>query len=142
MQVTRLNPPDLFDSGPTGFSQIVWRDEGQWRRIHVSGQVAWGADRSIAGSGDLESQVIESLRNIEKALRRAGARLGDVMGMRIYIVDTHIGEHEAVTGGLKAVFGEAPPATTWIGVSCLASPDFLVEIEPDPVIIPWTPEDR
>lgn len=142
MKVTRLNPPNLFDSGPTGFSQIVWRDAGPWRHIHVSGQVAWGPDRKLAGTGDLESQVVESLRNVEKALRQAGARLADVMSLRIYIVDNHIGDHEAVTHGLTAVFGDAPPATTWIGVSCLASPDFLVEIEPDPVTIPWTPDDR
>ncbi|WP_416899004.1 MAG: Rid family hydrolase [Minwuia sp.] len=142
MRTTRLNPPDLFDSGPTGFSQVVWRDEGPWRRIHLSGQVAWGPDRKVAGDGGVESQVIASLRNIERALRHAGARLADVMGMRIYIVESRIGEHQAVTRGLKAVFGDAPPASTWVGVPCLASPDFLVEIEPDPVIIPWTPESR
>ncbi|WP_417518506.1 RidA family protein [Minwuia sp.] len=136
MTVTRLNPPDLFDSGPTGFSQIVLREAGGRRTIHLAGQVAWGPDRKIAGSGDLESQVVESLRNIERGLARGGAALDDVSAMRIYIVESHIGQHEAITRGLKAVFGDSPPAATWIGVPCLASGDFLVEIEPNPVEIP------
>ena len=136
MTVVRLNPPDLFDSGPTGFSQITWRDLGGFRHIHLSGHVAWSADKTVAGDGSLQSQVVESLRNIERGLAHAGATLADVMGMRILILHSHIGEHEAVTAGLKAMFGHAPPASTWIGVPSLASPDFLVEIEPDPVIIP------
>ncbi len=136
MSVIRLNPPDLFDSGPTGFSQVTWRDLGGFRHIHLSGQVAWGPDRGVTGDGDMRSQVVESLRNIERGLAHAGATLSDVMNMRIYILHSHIGQHEAITAGLKAVFGEAPPASTWVGVPSLASPDFLVEIEPDPVIIP------
>lgn len=136
MKVTRLNPPDLFDSGPTGFHQIVLRDDGDRRAIHLSGQVAWGADRKVAGDGGLESQVVESLRNIERALSHGGATLADVGSMRIYILASHIGDHESVTRGLKAVFGDAPPASTWIGVPSLASGDFLVEIEPDPIVIP------
>lgn len=135
MKVTRLNPPDLFDSGPTGFHQIVLRDDGDRRTIHLSGQVAWGADRKVAGDGGLESQVVESLRNIERALAHGGATLDDVASMRIYILSSHIGDHESVTRGLKAVFGDAPPAATWIGVPALASGDFLVEIEPDPVTV-------
>lgn len=136
MKVTRLNPPDLFDSGPTGFHQIVLRDDGDRRTIHLSGQVAWGADRTVVGEGGLESQVVESLRNIERALAHGGATLDDVSSMRIYIVASQIHDHEAVTRGLKAVFGDTPPAATWIGVPMLASGDFLVEIEPDPVVIP------
>jgi enamine deaminase RidA (YjgF/YER057c/UK114 family) len=133
--VTRLNPPDLFDSGPTGFHQIVMRDDGECRTIHLAGQVAWGADRKVAGTSDLESQVVESLRNIERGLAHGGASLRDVMSMRIYIVASHIGDHASVTRGLKAVFGDAAPASTWIGVPALASGDFLVEIEPDSVVV-------
>jgi enamine deaminase RidA (YjgF/YER057c/UK114 family) len=132
----RLNPPELFDSAPTGFSQVVWRDLGGLRRIHLSGQVAWGPDRTVADARDLESQVVASLRNIERGLAHAGAALTDVLALRIYILHSHIGDHKAVTRGLKAVFGDAPPAATWIGVPALASADFLVEIEPDPVVIP------
>jgi 2-iminobutanoate/2-iminopropanoate deaminase len=129
MDTTRHNPPELFDSRAYGFSQIVIAP-ASGRLIHLSGQVAWDANRNIIGADDLGAQVIQSLRNIEIALRHVGADLSHVVALRLYIKQSHIAQGEAISSGLHEVFGEALPCATWIGVPSLAHPDFLIEIEP------------
>ncbi len=129
MSVTRINPPELFDSVPAGFSQMVVVG-GEKPAIHLSGQVAWNADREIVGEGDLYRQVVQSLRNIETALGYADAGLHHVVALRIYIRQDSIHDTKAVTRGLTEVFGDNLPCATWIGVPCLARKEFLVEIEP------------
>ncbi|MCB0073213.1 MAG: hypothetical protein KDE20_17205 [Caldilineaceae bacterium] len=129
MQPTRINPPELFDSRPYGFSQMVVTPSGA-RMIHMSGQVAWNAQEEIAGKDDLYAQVVQSLRNIETALRHVDATLDNVVALRIYIKQSHMHVPNAVSRGLKEVFGENLPCATWIGVPTLANEEFLVEIEP------------
>jgi 2-iminobutanoate/2-iminopropanoate deaminase len=129
METTRHNPPELFDSRPYGFSQIVVTPAAG-RLIHLSGQVAWDANRQIVGRDDLAAQVIQSLRNIEIALDHVGASLSHVVALRLYIKHSHIAQGQAISSGLRQVFGDAPPCATWIGVPSLANPEFLVEIEP------------
>jgi 2-iminobutanoate/2-iminopropanoate deaminase len=129
MDMARHNPPELFDSRPFGFSQIVVAPAAG-RLIHLSGQVAWDADRQIVGRDDLAAQTLRSLRNIEAALHHVGAGLQHVVALRLYIKHSHIDQGEAISSALKQVFGDAPPCATWIGVPGLANPDFLIEIEP------------
>jgi len=129
MPVQRINPPELFDSKPVGFSQMVVV-EGETPSVHLSGQVAWNAEREIVGKGDLNKQVVQSLRNIETALGYAKASLKNVVALRIYIRQDVIHDTGAVTRGLLEVFDDALPCATWIGVPCLAREEFLVEIEP------------
>lgn len=129
MTVQRINPPELFDSGPAGFSQIVVIQSNS-HSVYLSGQVAWNANKEIAGEGDLNRQVVQSLRNIETALGYADATLRNVVALRIYIRQDEIHDAGAVTNGLLEVFGDDLPCATWIGVPCLAREEFLVEIEP------------
>ena len=133
MQPTRISPPELFDSRPYGFSQMVVTPPGA-RMIHMSGQVAWNAQEEIAGKDDLYAQVVQSLRNIETALRHVDATLDNVVALRIYIKQSHMHVPNAVSRGLKEVFGENLPCATWIGVPTLANEEFLVEIEPTVVV--------
>ncbi len=135
MTTKRLAPHDLFDSRPFGFSQIVVADAGR-QVVHMSGQVAWTPERKIVGDDDLHAQVVQSLRNIERALLHVGASLDDVHALRIYVKLSHIDRPQDVTRGLVEVFGDALPCATWIGVPRLANEAFLVEIEPSAVTIP------
>ena len=138
MTTKRLAPPDLFDSRPYGFSQMVVAEAGR-QVVHMSGQVAWTPAQDIIGPDDLHAQVVQSLRNIERALLHVGAGLDDVHALRIYIKVSHIDRPEDVTRGLIEVFGDALPCATWIGVPRLANEAFLVEIEPSAVTIPAQP---
>ncbi len=134
MKPARHNPPQLFDSRSAGFSQAVVADAGA-RVVHVSGQVAWDADRTIVGPGDMHAQVVHSLKNLKIALEHAGASIRDVHALRIYIRHDVIEDTAAVSRGLVETFGEDLPCATWIGVPALAHAGFLVEIEPAPVAV-------
>ena len=121
-----LHPPELFDARRSGFAQVVVA-QGQ-RTVYLSGQVAWGPERTIVG--DFPAQVDEAFKNVERAMQAAGGSLADVVSLRIYIVQVHMAANAAVRDALLKYFpGDHPPASTWIGVAGLAHPDFLVEIE-------------
>ena len=123
-----LNPPDLFPSQQFGFSQGVAATPG--RTIYLSGQVGWDAQQQIVGPRDLRTQTWQALRNVQTALQSAGAGLGDVVSLRIYIVREHLKQSKAISDALKEFFPtEQAPASTWIGVAALANEAFLVEIE-------------
>lgn len=127
-----INPKELFNSVQYGFSQIVVSTGT--RRVHISGQVAWNADGEIVGKGDLKSQTYQSLQNLRTAIELAGGRLQDIVALRIYILQSVIGQSTPVREGLLAFFPDQPPASTWIGVPSLANEDFLIEIEAEAVM--------
>jgi len=128
-----LNPKSLFPSLPHGFSQIVVAS-GR-KMVFISGQTAWDAQKNIVGGDNLLEQARQALRNIEGALAAAGGAFKDVVALRIYIVNYQAGNAGAVSSALREFFSqEGPPASTWIGVSALAVPEFLIEIEATAVL--------
>lgn len=123
------NPPELFNSVQYGFSQVAMA-KGT-RMIAVSGQVAWDANQKMVGQGDIYAETVGALENLKIALRSVAAEMGDVIALRIYIVDyDRVADSDLISKALLEQFpqGQAPTAT-WVGVSCLANPDFRIEIE-------------
>src|SRR5215217_435613 len=123
--ITRINPAALPDTSRAGYSQISIVEPG--RLAFVSGQVAWPKDGGAPGT--LAEQVEAVAENLSAALDELQATTQDIVQMRIYVVGLN---DESMGIGMAAIgkfLAGAQPSLTGIGVSALAAPGLLIEVE-------------
>lgn len=119
-----MNPDTMYD--PPGFSHIVI-PQGK-KLVFISGQVAWDKKHQVVGKNDLAEQTKQVYRNLQLALNEINATWDHIAKTTVYT--TRPQEHETI-GKVTSEFFEdtPPPAQTLVGVTALASSEFLVEIE-------------
>lgn len=111
-----------------GYSRAVQHNE----HVHVSGTTATDETGTIVGEGDAAAQMRQALQNIEWALSEVDASLDDVIRTRMYVVD--LDDADAVGEAHAEFFGDVRPATTLVGITGLADPRMLVEVEATAIV--------
>ena len=118
----RINPPGL--STPTTYSHIV-RDG---KTLYIAGQVGADAQGKVVGTGMVE-QLEQVLKNLQTALKSQGADFSHVAKINIYVTDVEAFRAPEAAKVRAKYFGANRPASTLVGVTRLASPEYKVEIE-------------
>ncbi|KWV89579.1 MULTISPECIES: RidA family protein [Pseudomonas] len=131
MQRKVINPTTVFNSLQYGFSQAMEVPEG--RRIMLSGQVGVDAQERTVGPGIAE-QTATALDNVEKVLAAVGGDLSHVIMLRLYIVESARDQQEPIAEALRQRFAHNPPPSSWIIVSGLSLPEWLIEVEAEAVV--------
>ncbi|HEX9923420.1 MAG TPA: Rid family hydrolase [Anaerolineae bacterium] len=126
MALERMNPPDVYQPYNNYYTQVI-RSTGT-TQVHVAGTIALDLDHNLIGEDDMVTQVRVTMENIGKLLAAAGAKPSDVARINIYTLDVDTYRRDGHPEVLKFFNGDLP-VSTLIGVTRLADPRFLVEIQ-------------
>ncbi len=131
MERRTVNPWTWQDN--FGFSQAI-EVSGVQRTIYCAGQTSTDDEGSPVHSGDMRAQIVQAMDNLETVLRESGAGLSDVVRLNYYTTDLdHFFEaYDAVVGRLAEA--GCQPSSTLLGVTSLAFPELLIEIEATAVV--------
>ena len=126
MERTAVNP--VTWSQEMGFNQgeVI---SGETRTLYISGQTAMRKDGRPEHDGDIEAQLALAVANLEAVLAAAGMALANLVRLNVYTTDVDaLFPHYGVLAGKLGIAGVAP-TTTMLGVTRLAIPGQMVELE-------------
>lgn len=125
-ELTIVNPPNLGDPTPNGYSTAVIVPANA-RVAYISGQ--GGFDGEGALSPDFATQVAQAYANLGAALEGIGARPDQVAKLTVFVVDHDMSKLGVLTQSVTAMFGDKLPAQTLVPVPKLAIDPMLFEVE-------------
>lgn len=128
-EVKFLNPDGIFK--PSTFSQIaITRGD---RVAYISGQTARDPTSAVVGVGDVKKQAEQVFHNLRVAVEAAGGSMADIAKITTFVVDLKPDDRVWIGEMVKKHFPQ-PPAHTLVGISALATPELLIEIEATAVL--------
>lgn len=119
-----LNPEGLFK--PSTFSQIAIT-EGD-KVVYISGQTARDPTSKIVSVGDVKGQAEKVFANLRTAIESVGGSMADIAKITTFVVNLQPDDRVWIGEMVKKHFPK-PPAHTLVGISALAAPELLIEIE-------------
>lgn len=119
-----MNPDGLFK--PSTFTQVVVAEGGT--TVYLSGQTARDEKGNFVAVGDVRKQAAKVFDNLRVAVEAAGASMKDVVKITTFVVDLKPDDRVWIGEMVKKNF-PSPPAHTLVGISALAAPELLIEIE-------------
>lgn len=127
-QVTFFNPDTMFKPA-AGYSQVVEVKSG--KVIYVAGQVSIDSEGSLVGKDDLLRQAEQVFKNLQAAVEAAGGTCADIVKLNYFCVES---VDPSLTPGILAVRDRfvnvaEPPISTFVVVTRLVRPEWLIEIE-------------
>lgn len=131
MPITRIDPPTVYTPFNNVYTQVI-KAQGAVQ-VHVAGTVSLDVDRNLVGEGDMALQVETTFENIRLSLEAVNGTPADVVRINIFTLD--VDQFLQLGTPIMATFFDGtPPTSTLVGVTRLADPRYLVEIEADAVI--------
>jgi enamine deaminase RidA (YjgF/YER057c/UK114 family) len=124
-----LSPKALIPPGPARYSHIAKVNSGTI--VYISGQVPSDASGKVIGEGDFEAQVEQIFGNLRVAVEAAGGTMADIVKLNYYLVaeveQSEVPKLRPIRD--RYINVESPPASTFVVVSRLMRPGWLIEIE-------------
>jgi|SRR5262245_62579727 len=126
------NPPSL--SKPNGYSHIVEISGG--RLVYIAGQVPQDASGALVGKDDFKAQVLQVFTNLQQSIQAAGGTCRDIVKLNYFCVERVSPDQQPIVREIRDQFVDVdtPPVSTFVVVSRLVRPEWLIEIEAVAVI--------
>ena len=129
LKIERFQPEGMnirMSGGKPSYSHVV-TVSGSGKIVYTAGQLARDLDGSCVGKGDMRAQMEQTFQNLDRCLKAAGATWADVVKTNTFVTD--FDEFQKCADIRMRYLGVATPTSTTVGVTRLAGPDFMIEIE-------------
>ena len=129
LKIERFQPEGMngrMSGGQPSYSHVV-TVSGADKIVYIAGQLARDIDGNCVGKGDMRAQMEQTFQNLDRCLKAAGATWADVVKTNTFVTD--FDEFQKCGDVRMRYFGVATPTSTTVGVTRLAGPDFMIEIE-------------
>jgi enamine deaminase RidA (YjgF/YER057c/UK114 family) len=129
LKIERFQPEGMnvrMSGGKPSYSHAV-TVSGTGNIVYTAGQLARDIDGNCVGKGDMRAQMEQTFQNLDRCLKAAGATWADVVKTNTFVTD--FDEFQKCADIRMRYLGVATPTSTTVGVTRLAGPDFMIEIE-------------
>jgi enamine deaminase RidA (YjgF/YER057c/UK114 family) len=128
-QLLRLSNPDTLFKPTAGYSQLGEVFAG--KTVYIAGQVALDRSGNLVGKNDFRAQVQQVFENLKAAVEAAGGDFHSVIKMNYYCAESVDASQIPVVREIRDKYVDVanPPTSTFVVVTRLVRPEWLIEVE-------------